>query len=209
MSELPAPLSDSSQQPKNVSPTPVVINIRRKKNKKVSKRIIYKTPFNCFYIIMLLLFFTGFFIWGIYVIYQWETISLNWLYIVIIVIAWAIILIIAFICGIGHIIDIDKSLGVAIITKRKLLWCFNKTQDVKINEIKEVIIETDYSMRETIGRRRKKTYYGFQVTFILSDGESIEVLSGVFDKAHESNKCFKFLKRGLPQSVNYSGNLAY
>ena len=208
MSELPVPLSDSSHHPKNASPTPVVINTRKKKTKKVGKRL-YKTPFNCFYILMISLFFTGFLIGGIYIIYNWNKISLMWLYMIFIVIALIIIIIIASNCGIGYIIDINKSLGITRTTKRKLLCCFNKTQDIQINEIREVIIETDYSLRFTMGRRKKKRYYGFQVMFTLSNGGNIQVLSGVYDKAGESDKCFKYLKRGLPQSVNFSGNLAY
>ena len=105
-----------------------------------------------------------------------------------------------------HAINIETSFGTIIIKKVKICCCFNKKTVIQINELQQIIIQTDYSTRYSINGAH---YFGFEIIFKLVDGREIKGLSGVIDKNNEGRKVFSMLRNAVPQNIAFGGNLAY
>mgnify|MGYP006873163350 CR=1 FL=1 len=103
-------------------------------------------------------------------------------------------------------INISATLGTIIINKKKMCFCFSKQEVLQINEVQQVIVQTDYSTTYEINGVQ---YNAFEVIFKLIDGREVVGCSGIIDKNNEGRKAFQILKDSLPQKIGYGGNLAY
>ena len=104
------------------------------------------------------------------------------------------------------IINISSTSGLIIINKKKMCFCFNKQECVQINDLQQVIVQTDTTTRYTECGER---YYSFEVIFRLSDGREVKGCSGIIDKDGEGRRAFQIIRNALPQRIVFDGNLAY
>ena len=104
------------------------------------------------------------------------------------------------------IINISATSGIITINKKKLCFCFNKQEIVKINDLQQVIVQTDNScFRSSKGGR----YKSFEVIFRLSNGREVEGCSGIMDKDGEGRRAFLIIRNAHPSRIVFDGNLAY
>ena len=104
------------------------------------------------------------------------------------------------------IINISASLGTIIINKKKMCFCFSKQEVVQINDLQQVIVQTDYTTNYEINGVH---YNAFEVIFRLSDGREVKGCSGIIDKNGEGRRAFLIIRNALPPRIAFGGNLAY
>ena len=191
-----------SQVPMNLSP----INVNFNMGEPVS-RVTYKTPCNCIVGLIAIVFFMVGFGFSALMFYRCFTSKNNEIFLCFIPLLFGVISIIVGSCtSLFEIIDIDNSSGTVTLSKKKVYFCFNKTEVIQIGEIVQIVVETDYSTSYKINGVR---YRAFKVIFILSNGREVKGCSGIIDKNGEGRKCFSIIRRGLPPKITYSGNLTY
>ena len=103
-------------------------------------------------------------------------------------------------------IDIENSFGTIIIKKVKLFFCFSKKEILQVNDLQQVVVQTDYSTTYEINGVH---YDAFEIIFKLNDGREVKGCSGVIDKNGEGRKAFNIVRSALPQNIAFGGNLAY
>ena len=169
--------------------------------------IHYRTPIN----FILVLMFFSFFFTGIGVTIQMfsemssddnQYIYFNFFPLIFTLVA----IILGSILSLYYVIDIETSFNTIIIKKVKICCCFNKKTIIQINELQQVIVQTDYSTSYSIFGA---TYNGFEIIFKLVDGREIKGFSGVIDRNDEGRKAFNLIKNALPHNISFGGNLAY
>ena len=104
------------------------------------------------------------------------------------------------------IISIQPTLGKITISRKKICFFFSKVEIVNINDIQQVIVQTDYSTSYEINGVH---YNAFEVIFKLADQREVLGCRGVIDKNGEGRKAFTIIRNGLPQRIAFMGNLAY
>ncbi len=156
---------------------------------------IYRSPFNCnncFFIVIF--FFAGSF--GTIMMIS-VGISENRIEFILLSLFPLIFLIIAFIVGstnnIYVVINISSTLGTIAITKKRLCCCFTKKEIVQINDVQQVIAQTEFS--------------SFNVIFKLYDGREVYGCSKIDNKNGEGRKAFEIIRKVLPERISFSGNL--
>ena len=168
----------------------------------------YKTPCNCIVGFFVVTFFTV----GVAVfafmfasgISSRQTSTILFSFIPLIFTAVAIIL--GSCISLYSIINISATLGTIIINNKKMCFCCSKQQILQINNLQQVIVQTDYSTNYEINGVH---YNAFEVIFKLSDGSEIKGFSGVIDKNGEGRRAFQVIRNALPQRIGFGGNLAY
>ena len=100
------------------------------------------------------------------------------------------------------IINISATSGI-IIEKKKLFFCFNKQEVVKINDLKKVNVKIDY---ETY---HKDGYNRFEIIFKLSNGTEVQGCSSISDINGEARRAFQIFRNALPPRIVVSGNFAH
>ena len=103
-------------------------------------------------------------------------------------------------------IDIENSFGTISITKVKLFFCFSKKEIIKVNDLQQVIVQTDPTTNYEINGVH---YDSFEILFKLNNGREVKGCSGVIDKNGESRKAFNVIRSALPPNIPFGGNLAY
>ena len=103
-------------------------------------------------------------------------------------------------------INISPTFGNIVINKKKMCFCFSKQEILQINDVQQVIVQTDPHTTYKINGVR---YNAFEVIFKLVDGRSVVGCSGIIDKNGEGRRAFQIIRECLPQKVGYGGNLAY
>ena len=104
------------------------------------------------------------------------------------------------------IINISATLGTIIINKKKMCFCFSKQEIVQINDVQQVIVQTDYSTNYEINGVH---YNAFEVIFKLVDGREVKGCSGIIDKNNEGRRAFQIIRNALPTRIVFGGNLAF
>ena len=103
-------------------------------------------------------------------------------------------------------INISPTFGNIIINKKKMCFCFNKQEILQINDVQQLIVQTDpHTTYEINGVQ----YNAFEVIFKLSDGREVVGCSGIIDKNGEGRRAFQIIRDSLPPKVGFGGNLAY
>jgi len=103
-------------------------------------------------------------------------------------------------------INISANSGLIIIDKKKTFFCFNKQKIIRISDIQQVIVQTNYYVSYKINRYH---FGSFDIIFKLFDGREITGCYGVIDKNREGRRAFQFLRNALPQRIEFDGNLTY
>ena len=103
-------------------------------------------------------------------------------------------------------LEIENSFGTIVIKKVKLFFCFSKKEILQINDLQQVVVQTDYSTTYEINGVH---YDAFEIIFKLHDGREVKGCSGVIDKNGEGRKAFNIIRNALPQNIAFGGNLAY
>ena len=179
-----------------------------KKKKKKKSKATYKTPCdysNGFMVTIFFIFGVGFFSFmiatGISNV-QSQAILLAFIPLIFVVVAT----ILGSCISLYVIINISSTSGLIIINKKKMCFCFNKQECVQINDLQQVIVQTDTTTRyKKCGER----YYSFEVIFKLSDGIEVKGCSGIIDKDGEGRRAFQTIRNALPPRIVFGGNLAY
>ena len=179
-----------------------------KKKKKKKSKATYKTPCNYsngFMVTIFFIFGVGFFSFMIAIgisNVQSQAILLAFIPLIFVVVAT----ILGSCISLYVIINISSTSGLIIINKKKMCFCFNKQECVQINDLQQVIVQTDTTTRYTECGER---YYSFEVIFRLSDGREVKGCSGIIDKDGEGRRAFQIIRNALPQRIVFGGNLAY
>ena len=87
-----------------------------------------------------------------------------------------------------------------------MVWCASKTKVIKIDEIQQVIVETDHSVSHRVNRVH---YDSFKVLFKLIGNRTVVGCSGVINRYGESTKALRIIRQGLPPNIQFCGNLVY
>ena len=103
-------------------------------------------------------------------------------------------------------ITVDYKLGIINIKTKKISFCFSKSKDIQINQVKKIIVRNDYNTTFKI-RKYGRRYFAFEIFFILADGSEVEGCSGLMDQNNEGKKAFSFLRSTLPKNIIFSGNI--
>ena len=179
-----------------------------KKKKKKKSNATYKTPCdysNGFMVTIFFIFGVGFFSFMIAIgisNVQSQAILMAFIPLIFVVVAT----ILGSCISLYVIINISSTSGLIIINKKKMCFCFNKQECVQINDLQQVIVQTDTTTRyKECGER----YYSFEVIFRLSDGREVKGCSGIIDKDGEGRRAFQIIRNALPQRIVFDGNLAY
>jgi len=110
------------------------------------------------------------------------------------------------ISSIYYKITIDPISKMITINVKKMCCCFNKTIEIGMGEVQEVIVKTDPSTSYTING----VYYkAFEVLFKLIDGRIIKGCTGIINKGGEAKKAFSIIRNGFPSNIPFSGDLVY
>jgi len=179
-----------------------------KKKKKKKSKATYKTPCNYsngFMVTIFFIFGVGFFSFMIAIgisNVQSQAILMAFIPLIFVVVAT----ILGSCISLYVIINISSTSGLIIINKKKMCFCFNKQECVQINDLQQVIVQTDTTTRYTECGER---YYSFEVIFRLSDGREVKGCSGIIDKDGEGRRAFQIIRNALPQRIVFDGNLAY
>ena len=104
------------------------------------------------------------------------------------------------------IINISATSGLIIINKKKMCFCFSKQEVVQINDLQQVIVQTDYTTHYEINGVH---YDAFEIIFKLSDGREVKGCSGIIDKNGEGRRAFQIIRNALPPRIIFCGNLAF
>ena len=157
---------------------------------------IYRSPLDCIICVFVVLFFimgTGAAILTVY-----EGISsgdTNLLFIALFPLLFTLIsCIMGSLMNVYFSINIQATFGTIIISKKKMCCCFNKKEILQINDVQQVIVQTDST---------------FEIIFKLRDGREVKGLSGVTNINGEGRKAFVIIRNALPQNIAFGGNLAY
>ena len=115
--------------------------------------------------------------------------------------------IISFVLGIRSnlyfIINISATSGIIIIDKKKLFFCFNKQDVVKISDLKKVMVKIDYETHHKDGYNR------FEIIFKLSNGTEVKGCSQITDKDGEARRAFQIIGNALPPRIEVCGNFSH
>ena len=103
-------------------------------------------------------------------------------------------------------INISPTFGNIIINKKKMCFCFSKQEILLIDDVQQVIVQTDPHTTYTINGVH---YNAFEVIFKLSGGREVVGCSGIIDKNGEGRRAFQMIRESLPPKIGYGGNLAY
>ena len=179
-----------------------------KKKKKKKSKATYKTPCNYsngFMVTIFFIFGVGFFSFMIAIgisNVQSQAILLAFIPLIFVVVAT----ILGSCISLYVIINISATSGLIIINKKKMCFCFSKQEVVQINDLQQVIVQTDYTTHYEINGVH---YDAFEVIFRLSDGREVKGCSGIIDKDGEGRRAFQIIRNALPQRIVFDGNLAY
>ena len=179
-----------------------------KKKKKKKSKATYKTPCNCIIgtiVSVVFIFGVGYFSYMIATGIssgQSKKILLAFIPLIFVVVAT----ILGSCENLYVIINISSTSGIIIINKKKMCFCFSKQEFVQINDLQQVIVQTDKTTRYNIFGGR---YYSFEVIFKLSDGIEVKGCSGIIDKDGEGRRAFQTIRNALPPRIVFGGNLAY
>jgi len=169
---------------------------------------IYRSPLNCIICVIVTMFFimgTGIAVLMVYLgISSGDT---NLLFIALFPLLFTLIsCIMGSLMSVYFSINIQATFGTIIISKKKMCCCFSKKEILQINDVQQVIVQTDYSTTYQING---VPYSAFEIIFKLRDGREVKGLSGVIDKNGEGRKAFVIIRNALPQNIAFGGNLAY
>ena len=103
-------------------------------------------------------------------------------------------------------ISILSTLGIIRIEQKKICSYFSKIKTIQINDLQQVIVQTDDSTSYEICGVH---YNAFEVIFKLANQRQVKGCTGVIDKNGEGRKAFTVIRNGLPQRIVFGGNLAY
>lgn len=170
--------------------------------------VTYKSPFFsgiCFLVFCLFLFATGFgsimIVGAVQSEYRMMLAGL-----IVSFILFLIIFLVGTLINVNSIITIESSLGTVKIIRRKICCCFNRRYTININEIRQVIVQTDSKMNYQSGNTK---YNSFEIIFQLNNGREIKGCSGAIDENGEARKAFLTIRNALPNSIPFIGDLAY
>ena len=110
------------------------------------------------------------------------------------------------VCSLYYSINVEAAFGTITIYKKKMCFCCNKKETIQVNELQQVIVQTDYSTNYEINGVH---YNAFEIIFKLNDGREVKGCSGVIDKNGEGRRAFVVMRNALPQNIAFGGNLAY
>ena len=182
--------------------------IQKTKVKKTKNNVIYETPCDCVNGFFIIIFFIAGV--GAFSIMIAEAISSGQSQKLLYAIFPLIFVIFAIILGscrsLYFIINISSTSGIIIINKKKLCFCFSKQEVMKINELQQVIVQTDHNCFHRSNGRRNNS---FEVIFRLSNGRKVEGCSGIMDKDGEGRRAFLIIRNALPSRIVFDGNFAY
>lgn len=212
MTDFPNPNSSPYYQPLNSgipnyqnSPTPIQVN---QPVNSYGSNATYKTPCNCIVgTIVVIFFIVGV---GISALMVFLGISNHDVKLALIAFFPLIFAIVATILGscisISVVLEISATLGTIVINKKKMCFCFSKQEIVQINDLHQVIVQTDLSTNYEINGVH---YNAFEVIFKLSDGREVKGCTGIIDKNGEGRKAFQIIRNALPSRIGFGGDLAY
>jgi hypothetical protein len=172
-------------------------------------RVEYKTPCNCITgVIVVSFFIMGFGIFGfLLTLYISDNSSAPPFYILLIPLLFGIISIILGSCSsMNFIIEIDNSVGTIFIRSKKIFFCFNKSNVININEVRQVVVKIDPTTNYEINGVH---YNAFEVIFQLVNGQDIKGCSGVIDKNGEGRRAASIIRSGIPRNIPFAGDLVY
>ena len=185
-----------------------VRSYNKKKKKKKKSNVTYKTPYNC----IVGLFVAIFFIVGVCLfLYMIATgISSGQTKSILLAVIPLFFAVVGTILGscisLYVIINISATSGTIIINKKKMCFCFSKQEVVKINDLQQVIFQTDNICHYQISGTH---YNSFDVIFRLSNGREVKGCSGIIDKDGEGRRAFLIIRNALPPRIVFGWNLAY
>ena len=180
----------------------------KNKNKKTKNDVTYETPCNCIIgFIVVIFFIVGICLFSIILSNgiskgQSKTIIIAFIPLTFVIIA----IILGSVISLYFIINISATSGIIIINKKKVCFCFSKQEVLQINDLQQVIVQTDNHCHHTINGKR---YNSFEVIFRLSDGREVIGCSGIMNKDCEGRRAFQFIRNALPPRIVFGGNLAY
>ena len=193
------------QQPIQANQEVRIYKKKKQKNKKIEINATYETPCDCGVGIFIIVFFIACVIF--FSVMLAEIISnpqTDKKFLILVPIIFEIIaIVIAIRTSLYIIINISATSGIIIIDKKKLFFCFNKQEVVKINDLKKVIIKIDY---ETY---HKDGYNRFEIIFKLSNGTEVQGCSSIRDINGEARRAFQIFRNALPPRIVVSGNFAH
>ena len=170
-------------------------------------RVTYKTPCNCVVgTIVVIFFIVGFGLFGVLL-----TLYISGGSIPIFAVGFPLIFGLASVClgscvAMNHTIEIDNSVGTIITKSKKIFFCFNKTNIININEIRQVIVKIDPTTNYEINGVH---YNAFEVIFQLVNGQEVKGCSGVIDKNGEGRRAASAIRSGIPRNIPLAGDLVY
>ena len=192
------------QQPIQANQEVRIYKKKKQKNKKIEINATYETPCDCGFGIFIIVFFIACVIF--FSVMLAEIISnpkTDKKFLILVPIIFEIIaIVIAIRTSLYIIINISATSGI-IIEKKKLFFCFNKQEVVKINDLKKVFVKIDY---ETY---HKDGYNRFEIIFKLSNGTEVQGCSSIRDINGEARRAFQIFRNALPPRIVVSGNFAH
>jgi len=101
-------------------------------------------------------------------------------------------------------ISIDIENDLISFKNIKILFCLNKTKNLNLSEIEQVIVEKNTNVHYEMNGTK---YDGFNLVFKMKKDKELRVLNGEEDKNFESQKIFEFLREILPKNIPVSSDL--
>ena len=106
----------------------------------------------------------------------------------------------------NYIIEIDNSVGTIIIRSKKIFFCFNKSNIININEVRQVVVKIDPKTHYEVNGVH---YNAFEIIFQLVNGQDVKGYSGVIDKNGEGRRATSIIRSGIPLNIPFAGDLIY
>jgi len=170
--------------------------------------VTYRTPCNCIVgFIVVIFFIVGVGVFSFMIVNGISTGQTQTILMAFIPLIFSVVATILGSCiSLYVIINISATSGLIIINKKKMCFCFSKQEVVQINDLQQVIVQTDYTTHYEINGVH---YDAFEVIFRLSDGREVKGCSGIIDKNGEGRRAFQIIRNALPQRIVFGGNLAF
>ena len=170
-------------------------------------RVEYKTPCNCVVgTIVVAFFIVGFGLFGFMLVLATSGGSIPF-YVAGFPLLFGIVSIILGSCiSMNYIIEIDNSVGTILIRNKKIFFCFNKSNVININEVRQVVVKIDPTTNYEINGVH---YNAFEVIFQLVNGQDVKGCSGVIDKNGEGRRAASIIRSGIPRNIPFAGDLVY
>ena len=102
-------------------------------------------------------------------------------------------------------INISSASRTITIRKHKVCFCFNDKVVIKINDLQQVIVQTD---NRTHYEENGNSYNAFEVIFKLIDGREVKGCTGMINKNGEGTRVYQIIRNALPPSIAFGGDLA-